>query len=86
MPTRLDTVDLAEPDPRVFRFEGFDSVFPQKLAAALAIPPDYQAAEGWRESISWSRVAALTVAGYREVLGSGAAVESPAPLSKATLS
>lgn len=68
MPTRLDTVDLAEPDPRVFRFEAFDTTFPQKLAAALAIAPDYKAAEGWREQISWSRVAALTAAGYREVL------------------
>lgn len=69
MPSRLDTVDLGEPDPRVFRFEALDAQFPQKLAAALAIAPDYQAAAGWREEISWPRVAELTVAGYREVLG-----------------
>lgn len=69
IPSRLHTVDLGEPDPRVFRFEAFDAQFPEKLAAALAIAPDYQAAAGWREEISWPRVAELTAAGYREVLG-----------------
>jgi glycosyltransferase involved in cell wall biosynthesis len=69
MPARLETVDLAEPDPRVLRFDALDDRFPQKLATALAIPPDYDAAQEWREQTSWPRVAALTVAGYREVLG-----------------
>lgn len=82
MPTRLDTVDLAEPDPRVFRFEAFDSAFPQKLAAALAIGPDYQAAAGWREQISWPRVAALTAAGYNEVLAEYREKHSAAALAK----
>jgi len=69
MPSRLDTVDLGEPDARVLRFDTLDARFPQKLAAALSIPADYESAERWREQISWTRVAELTVAGYREVLG-----------------
>jgi glycosyltransferase involved in cell wall biosynthesis len=68
LPSRLETVDLGEPDPRVFRFDSFPTQFREKLAAALAISPDFQAAAGWREQISWPRVAELTVAGYREVL------------------
>jgi len=70
LPTRLDTVDLAEPNPRVFRFESFDTKFLQKLSSALATPPNFDAAENWREQTSWSHVAELTAAGYREVLGS----------------
>ncbi|MDR3401286.1 MAG: glycosyltransferase [Chthoniobacter sp.] len=69
IPTRLDTVDLAEPDPRVLRFGALDATFPQKLAAALAIPADFEAAEPWRQQTSWSHVAELTIAGYREALG-----------------
>jgi glycosyltransferase involved in cell wall biosynthesis len=76
LPTRLDTVDLAEPDPRVIRFEALDNRFPDKLAAALSIASDFNSAEKWREQISWARVADLTVAGYREVLG---AVASSTP-------
>jgi glycosyltransferase involved in cell wall biosynthesis len=85
IPARLDTVDLVEPDPRVLRFEALDSSFPQKLAAAMAIPSDYGAAEPWREQISWSRVAELTMAGYREVLGHTAPAAQSAALPKASL-
>jgi len=69
LPARLDTVDLAEPNTRVLRFDSLDARFLQKLAAALAIAPDYDSAENWRERTSWARVAELTAAGYREVLG-----------------
>jgi len=68
LPARLDTVDLAEPNPRVFRFESLDAKFLQKLTSALATPPNFDAAEKWREQTSWSHVAELTAAGYREVL------------------
>jgi glycosyltransferase involved in cell wall biosynthesis len=78
LPTRLDTVDLAEPDPRVLRFEALDARFGRTLEAALAVAPDYDSAGGWREKISWARIAEATVAGYREVLG----ISSPT-LSKA---
>ena len=78
LPTRLETVDLAEPHPRVLRFEALDTRFAQKLDAALAVPSDYDSAESWREKISWPHIAEATVAGYREVLG----LASPA-LSKA---
>ncbi len=81
LPARLDTLDLAEPDPRVLRFDALDARFPPKLAAALAIPPDFAAAERWREQTSWSRVAAVTAAGYREVLGLSDATATPAALS-----
>jgi glycosyltransferase involved in cell wall biosynthesis len=69
IPARLDTVDLAEPDPRVLRFEALDERFAQKLQAALAVLPDYDSAEVWREKISWPRIAEATATGYHEVLG-----------------
>jgi len=72
LPARLDTVDLAEPDLRVLRFEALDERFAQKLAAVLAIAPDYDSAGIWREKTSWTRIAELTVAGYSEVLGTSA--------------
>ena len=83
LPARLDTVDLAEPDLRVLRFDAFDARFPQKLAAALALAPDFDSAEKWREQISWTRVASLTVAGYREVLGATAS-NAPTPKTLST--
>jgi glycosyltransferase involved in cell wall biosynthesis len=69
LPTRLDTVDLAEPDRRVMRFEALDARFAQKLEAALSVTPDYNSAGCWREKTSWPRIADATVTGYREVLG-----------------
>jgi glycosyltransferase involved in cell wall biosynthesis len=69
LPSRLETVDLAEPDRRVLRFEALDGRFAQKLDAVLEVAPDYDSAGIWREKISWPRIAELTVAGYREVLG-----------------
>jgi glycosyltransferase involved in cell wall biosynthesis len=68
LPRRLDTVDLAEPDPRVFRFTDFESDFDAVLQRALSIPSDFADAAPWRESTSWSRIAEATAAGYRDVL------------------
>jgi glycosyltransferase involved in cell wall biosynthesis len=68
LPSRLTTVDLAEPNPRVFRFEALDANFLPKLTAALAAPASFEAAAGWRDQISWPHIAALTAAGYREAL------------------
>lgn len=68
LPARLDTVDLAEPDPRVSRFHTFESDFAEKLQAILATPPSHAAAASWREQTAWSRVAELTAAGYRDAL------------------
>jgi len=68
LPARLDTVDLAEPNPRVFRFEALDAKFLQKLTSALATPASFEAATGWRKQISWPHIAALTTAGYHEAL------------------
>ena len=70
IPNRLSTVDLAEPDPRVIRFEGLEEDLTEKLDAALNIAPDYNAAATWRAQTSWAHVAELTAAGYREALGS----------------
>ena len=67
IPTRLDTVDLAEPDPRVVRFEALDPALLQKLGMALALPPDYASAENWREQTAWNRIAELTAVAYREL-------------------
>jgi glycosyltransferase involved in cell wall biosynthesis len=68
IPSRLTTVDLHEPDPRVFRFAQVGSEFAQKLQAALQIAPDFTAAADWRGSIAWPRIAAQTVDAYRAVL------------------
>lgn len=68
LPRRLDTVDLAEPDPRIFRFNNFESDFDTVLKRALQVPSDFAGAAPWRELTSWPRIAAATAAGYRELL------------------
>jgi hypothetical protein len=68
LPARLDTVDLAEPDPRVRRFDRFETDFGPQLATTLTTPADYSAATPWREQTSWRRAAELTAAGYRAAL------------------
>lgn len=70
LPSRLDTVVFDEPSPFVHRFSSFDSDFGHKLASALAMRPDYDAAAPWRAQCSWDRVAELTAAGYRSALDS----------------
>lgn len=69
LPRRLATVDLAEPDPRVFRFTDFESDFTSVLQRALSVPSDFASAAPWREFTSWPRIAEATAAGYRDVLG-----------------
>lgn len=69
IPSRLKTVDLSEPDARVFRFTDFESDFAEKFRAALSVPADHATAAAWRKSIAWERIATLTAAGYREALG-----------------
>ncbi len=68
LPRRLDTVDLAEPDHRVFRFTDFESDFAAVLHQALKVPSDFASAAPWREFTSWPRIAEATAAGYRDVL------------------
>lgn len=68
IPNRLSTVDLAEPDPRVVRFEGLDEDFEEKLETAFRRAPDHAAAAPWRAQTAWARVAELTMNGYREAL------------------
>lgn len=77
IPSRLGTVELAEPDPRVIRFGSLDEDFAEKLQDALSIAPDYQAAADWRSQTAWSRVADVTAAAYREVLGFDALNSDP---------
>jgi glycosyltransferase involved in cell wall biosynthesis len=67
IPERLRTVDLDEPSPLVFRFEGFEGDFSEKLADATRVSPDYFAASPYREKCAWSRVARSTVEVYRDV-------------------
>jgi glycosyltransferase involved in cell wall biosynthesis len=69
IPSRLSTVVLAEPDPRVVRFESLDGDFTNCLNTAMETASDYAAAAAWRAETAWSRVAELTSAGYREALG-----------------
>ncbi len=67
IPRRLDTVDLGEPHPLVFRFEALETDFRAALEGALAAKPDYAAAEAWRQAGDWNRIAAETARVYRGV-------------------
>ena len=67
LPHRLDTLDLMEPHPLVFRFETLEDGFEGALRSALATRADPAAAAAWREACAWSRVAARTAAVYRSV-------------------
>ena len=69
IPRRLETVDLAEPHPLVFRFEELETDFHTALEAALGNKPDYAAAEEWREATAWDRIAEKTAGVYRMVAG-----------------
>jgi glycosyltransferase involved in cell wall biosynthesis len=67
IPARLNTVDLSEPDPRVFRFQS-PAEFAELLPKAFAAGADYAAAESWRGSRSWTAVAEKTRKVYDLVL------------------
>ena len=69
LPRRLDTVDLAEPAPTIYRFDHPATDLAEKLTLALATPPDHAAATHWRAATAWPRVATLTVEGYRSAFG-----------------
>lgn len=60
LPSRSGTVDLQEPHPSVFRFDSVEGNFGEKLQSALLFKPSYAAAEGWRKSIAWDRIATDT--------------------------
>lgn len=68
LPASAHTVDLAEPDPRVTRFEELDTHFSLKLLAAVQQGTSYENAQTWRDHTSWDRVARLTAEAYREAL------------------
>ena len=48
MPSSAEAVDLAEPDPRVRRFDKVDDAFGRALEEMLAATPDYASAASWR--------------------------------------
>jgi glycosyltransferase involved in cell wall biosynthesis len=68
IPQRLASVDLGEPNPRVFRFTDLASDFNSKLDQALATPSDFASASRWRTHCRWEEVARLTSEAYRKVL------------------
>lgn len=68
LPKRLDTVVFDEPCPLAHRFESIDTDFEPCLRNALATPQDFKSAAGWRETTDWSRVAGLTLEGYRRAM------------------
>lgn len=78
LPRRLDTIDLDEPHPLVFRFDRFDSDFAQVLTRVIATPSDWEAASDWRERTAWPRVAHITAEAYRRCLGVPAGSPLPA--------
>jgi glycosyltransferase involved in cell wall biosynthesis len=65
IPRRLDTVDLEEPHPRVFRFGDLETDFRPALDAALAAGRDWEAAAEWRQATTWSRIAEKTARVYQ---------------------
>jgi beta-1,4-mannosyltransferase len=68
IPSRLTSVDLDEPHPRVVRFVSFETDFCAKLERALGMPCDYESASEWRRKTSWECVAEMTTSVYRKVL------------------
>ena len=67
IPRRLDTIDLAEPHPLVFRFDSLETDFFNALAEALESHPDFDAAAPWRDLTAWPRIAAETARLYRNI-------------------
>ena len=68
LPARLRTVDLGEPDARVFRFASFETDFAARLDEALKVGSDYEAAAAWRAEIAWPKIAAQHARVYRTVV------------------
>jgi hypothetical protein len=68
LPERLNTVDLQEPNPRVFRFNSINSDFAERLGNALDTSSDFAAARDWRDHCAWTRIAEKTAAIYRDVI------------------
>ena len=70
IPVRLNTVDLDEPDPRVFRFDNTKDDLMSIISAACAVGTNYDTAAKWREKTSWKKIADTTADVYRRVLES----------------
>src|SRR5262249_31755387 len=68
IPRRLQSVNLDEPHPHVFRFDALDTDFRSQLEQALAIPSDYDLASEWRRNTSWERVAEITASVYQSIV------------------
>ncbi len=68
LPRRLTTIDLSEPSSFVLRFEEMKENFADQLNQALALQPDYAAAQAWREQISWTTIARQCTEQYHKVL------------------
>jgi len=65
---RAATVDLEEPNPRVFRFADDPGDFGSQLEKALSIGSDFSSAADWRATTNWDRVAELTAQSYRRTV------------------
>lgn len=72
LPARLTTVDLDEPHPLVFRFQGFQEDFQYQLASALKIGSNPALAKEWQRAHAWPHLARLTCNVYAEALAMGA--------------
>lgn len=69
LPRHLATVDLDEPNPAVFRYHTLETDFPNALQSALALQPNFNAAEDWRSKTAWEKVAAQTAQVYERACG-----------------
>ena len=86
LPQRLTTVDLAEPSPFVRRFASFATDFGSALAGALATPPSFAAAAGWRAATAWPGIARATAEVYARALGTAPAFSPEPPCAASPVS
>ena len=67
LPERLNTIELAEPDPRVIRYNSLEEDFFPALTRAVSQGSDYASAEEYRRVTSWQNVAKETLKVYSAV-------------------
>lgn len=69
IPKNLDTIDLCEPSPGVYRFENNEKDFLKMLDKAVNTHWSYEKAADWRWKTSWDKVADITLFAYRNAAG-----------------
>jgi glycosyltransferase involved in cell wall biosynthesis len=74
LPSRLTTVDVGEPDPRVFRFSDVAQLS-DLLPKAASAGTNYESAGAWRRATDWKVIAERTREVYHRLLSAKVCVE-----------